>query len=268
MHDFTLKIYKEFLSAILQNGYTVLTFEDFVSLATVHYPIIVIRHDVDAKPERALEMAKLEYKMGIKSTYYFRIKTDQQAVVQQIAAFGHEIGYHYEDLAASKGDLTKAITHFAENLLYLRQFYPIKTIAMHGSPLSPYHNLDLWKTFDYKDYGIIAEPSLFLKEKAISEPVDYYYLTDTGRCWDGDGYNVRDKIDGCKNGAFLQVHTTADLIRILSSKFFCKNNTSKFFFLLTLHPQRWTDSFVAWMAEFICQNVKNIVKQLMKKERI
>ena len=29
---------------------------------------------------------------------------------------------------------------------------------MHGSPLSKWDNWDLWEKFDYRDYGIIAEP--------------------------------------------------------------------------------------------------------------
>jgi hypothetical protein len=41
----------------------------------------------------------------------------------------------------------------------LREFYPVKTICMHGSPLSKYDNKKIWEKYDYRDYGIIAEPS-------------------------------------------------------------------------------------------------------------
>ena len=31
--------------------------------------------------------------------------------------------------------------------------------------------------------------------------------------------------------------------------------------MITLHPQRWSDSFVPWFKEFVWQNVKNQVKK-------
>ena len=49
---------------------------------------------------------------------------------------------------------------------------------------------DLWKKYNYRDFGIIGEPYF---------DVDYskvLYLTDTGRRWDGDKVNVRDRALG------------------------------------------------------------------------
>ena len=265
MQDFSHNIYKKLLTTIIQNNYNVLTFRDYVLSETINYPVLVIRHDIDAKPERALEMAEIESRVGIKASYYFRMKTAQSDIIRQIAAMGHEIGYHYEDLTENKGNTEKAIADFAENLSFLRQFYPVETIAMHGSPLSCCNNLDLWKNYDYKNYGIIAEPYIYLKEKAVSEDAEYYYLTDTARCWNGDKYNVRDRISGCKNGNSLQISATADLINFLSSKKNKENTLNKYFFMITLHPQRWTNNFAAWTVEFICQKLKNNVKRFMKR---
>jgi hypothetical protein len=59
---------------------------------------------------------------------------------------------------------------------------------MHGSPLSKWDNRDLWKRYDYRDFGIIAEPYFDLDFDEV------FYLTDTGRRWDGDRVSVRDKI--------------------------------------------------------------------------
>jgi len=49
-----------------------------------------------------------------------------------------------------------AICDFERNLEKLRELYPVKTICMHGSPLSKWDNRDLWKRYNYRDYGIIA----------------------------------------------------------------------------------------------------------------
>jgi hypothetical protein len=77
-----------------------------------------------------------------------------------------------------------AIDDFRLNLEKFRKIYPVKTICMHGSPLSRWDNRDLWKKYNYRDFGIIGEPYF---------DVDYdevLYLTDTGRRWDGDRVSV------------------------------------------------------------------------------
>ncbi len=61
---------------------------------------------------------------------------------------------------------------------------------MHGSPLSKWDNRDLWKKYDYRDFGIIAEPYFDLDFDEV------FYLTDTGRRWDGSSVSVRDKVSG------------------------------------------------------------------------
>ena len=42
--------------------------------------------------------------------------------------------------------------------------------------------------YDYRDYGIIAEPYFDVDFDEV------FYLTDTGRRWDGDSVSVRDKV--------------------------------------------------------------------------
>jgi len=59
---------------------------------------------------------------------------------------------------------------------------------MHGSPLSKYDSRDLWKVYDYRDYGIIGEPYFDIDFSKV------LYLTDTGRRWDGDKVNIRDRV--------------------------------------------------------------------------
>jgi len=51
-----------------------------------------------------------------------------------------------------------AIDDFRLNLEKLRELYPVKTICMHGSPLSKWDNRDLCKRYNYRDFGIIGEP--------------------------------------------------------------------------------------------------------------
>lgn len=117
---------------------------------------------------------------------------------------------------------------------------------MHGSPMSKFDSKDLWNTYDYRDYGIVGEPYF---------DVDYnttFYLTDTGRKWDGHATSVRDKVQTRFTERF---HTTQDIIDALEAGLFPMHA------MFTFHPQRWHDNPIGWGKELVFQNIKNVVKQ-------
>lgn len=257
MMDFTLKKYEELLRTMGQNGYHFVTFERYCSEkeALSDKPFVILRHDVDLKAENALAMAKLEHSLGVKASYYFRVveQSNNPDVIKAIVEMGHEIGYHYEDLTICGGDTEKTIAHFQEWLAYFRQFYPVKTICMHGSPRSRFDNRDLWKQFDYHDFGVFGEPYFDLDFLKV------FYLTDTGRRWDGFRMSVRDRVpqqeEWVRNG--LVYHATDDII--------CASNEAKLpkQLMMTTHPQRWTDNKAEWLVELVSQSAKNVVKRVM-----
>ena len=55
--------------------------------------------------------------MGIKESYYFRAVPESwdEDIIKEIAELGHEIGYHYDDLAQCGGVHEKAILRFQKN---------------------------------------------------------------------------------------------------------------------------------------------------------
>ena len=99
MKDFSLKIYRELIALLKNRNYITQTLENFIK--EPYDRVIILRHDVDRKPENALRMAKLENELEVKATYYFRTipKTFKPEIIKQIADKGHEIGYHYENLS-------------------------------------------------------------------------------------------------------------------------------------------------------------------------
>ena len=66
--------------------------------------IFLIRHDIDISPQAALNMARLEHQLGIRTSYYVRLhapfynafEEETCRVLSEIAALGHELGLHYE----------------------------------------------------------------------------------------------------------------------------------------------------------------------------
>lgn len=249
--DFTLKILVGLLEAFKRNEYSFVPFKDFFECG--EEKIVILRHDVDKLPFNSLKFAELQSSMGIKGTYYFRIVKESfnTDVIKKIAEMGHEIGYHYEDLALSKGDFEKAFALYNKNLTELKKYYPVKTICMHGSPLSKWDNKDLWKKYNYKENGITSEPYFDLDFSSV------FYITDTGRRWDGGKVSVRDKVNSNFNKNYK---STKQIIKALDERTFPEKA------MITFHPQRWTDSIFNWSGELVKQKTKNVIKKAIVKK--
>lgn len=245
--DFTLKKYKELLKVLIKNKYNFQTFDHFLRIPK--NKTIVLRHDVDLMPENSLRFAKIQHEYGIKGVYYFRAVKESwdERIIKEIHEMGHEIGYHYENLTFCKGKYEQAIIDFEDNLTKLRKLAPVSTICMHGSPMSKYDSKDLWKRYDYKNFGIIGEPYFDTDFNNV------FYLTDTGRRWDGDRVSVRDKVNSIYK---LSFSTTNDVIQSIIKKELPNR------LMFTFHPQRWHDNYFNWTKELLYQNFKNQVKRL------
>lgn len=254
MRDFTPGIYEKLLNALQSRDYQMLGVADFVSATNPPERCVILRHDVDRRPAHALLMARLEAQLAIRGTYYFRVtkKGFSADVIEKISGLGHEIGYHYEELAHCKGDMRKAIALFQRNLENLREICPVSTISMHGSPWSAYDNRDIWKHCDYRKYGIIAEAYLDIDYSSI------LYLTDTGRSWGEIKSNIRDRV---ASGLSADVSSTGDFIRHVEEKKLPDR------LAITLHPQRWHNAPILWLAEWGVQQVKNVVKPIIAGSR-
>lgn len=252
--DFTLKIYEKLLTTLKTYGYSFFTFEEYCR-GEEKGKFVILRHDVDLRAGHSVAVAKVEKDLGIKASYYFRVvpQSNQPDKIMSIAAMGHEIGYHYEDLSLFKGDSLHATNHFVAQLAYFRQYYPVKTICMHGSPTSGYDNRDLWKTINYRDFDIIGEPYFDIDFNEV------FYLTDTGRCWDGQKFSRRDKV---KTQFIQSFHHTEEIIEAI------KNESLPTKIMITTHPQRWTDSWSEWFLELFLQNIKNIIKVMINKPNL
>ena len=148
--DFTLDKYCELLGVLLEKGYSVQTFEDFIK--NPESKVVVLRHDVDRRAINAVWMGEIEKKMKVRGSYYFRIvpESNNDEVIREVVSQGHEVGYHYEDMGMCKGDFEKAYEAYQKNLKHFRKYYPVSTICMHGSPENKIDNRELWKKYDYK----------------------------------------------------------------------------------------------------------------------
>lgn len=245
MRDFTFEIYRNLCNVLLKR-HKPISILGYLQQSSEH--VAIIRHDVDKKSQNALIMAGIEQEFGISSTYYFRTVPESFnfRVIQEISDMGHEIGYHYEVLDKANGDYEQAIGLFEHEL----GLFPcrIQTICMHGNPMTPWDNRDLWKKYDYKKFGIVGEAYLSLDFSKIR------YFSDTGRAWH-DRYSVKDFTSN-RNDQITNIHDTFDLMNYIRQK-------SDPLCLVT-HPQRWNDAYCSWMLELVGQSTKNIGKRAIK----
>ena len=253
--DFTSLKYGELISALKDAGYEFVTYAEYAEGRRAE-KLVVMRHDVDRSVNGAIRMAEMEKEMGVNASYYFREKfiIENSDDIRYIEEVGHEVGYHYEDLVKEKGDVDKAYVRFVCNIEKMRQVAGVRTITMHGSPMSKIDSKDMWRVYDYKKLGLIGEPQIDVDWNEM------FYLTDTGRSW--NGVSRRDKV-----GEFKSVweakgwiyEKTDDVIRAL------KEGRFPNCVMMTTHPQRWADGWGEWLKELVMQRVKNWVKMVLLK---
>lgn len=248
--DFTLNRYNELLCSLLKQGYMFITYAEYIRQPNRH-KFIILRHDVDDRKENALSFARLQHQYEVKGSYYFRTipQSFDLTITQQIADLGHEIGYHYETMDWAKGNIDLAYELFSADLNELRKHFLIETICMHGSPTSKWDNRAIWQRYNYASLGIIGEPYFDTDFSSV------FYMTDTGRKWDGDKVSVRDKVERSdKAFKHLFFRSTNDII------YCARAGELPNKIMMTFHPQRWTNHYVRWVQELVVQSAKNVVK--------
>lgn len=140
--------YRYILTRAQQADYNFIRLDQFSKLlsdnAEIPQPFLILRHDIDTDAHSALKFCSIERELGIKATYFFRLRTWDNDIVKAIVDAGHEVGYHFEELAifAKQKHLKKphkVIIHkhqmlelLDSNLQALRTYYPINSLASHG----------------------------------------------------------------------------------------------------------------------------------------
>ena len=249
--DFTIIKYLQLCHSIQNQSYSFLTVSKYLELKSENLlpdKFVILRHDVDRWIRNSLVMAKKEYDTGITSTYYFRYPaTFDPETIMVIHGLGHETGYHYEVLSKNHGNEETAIKSFIKELSAFRNITQVKTICMHGNPLSSFDNRDLWKKYNFTEYGIIGEAFLSIR--------DLPYFTDTGRTWSGKRA-IYDSMPGLHS--LQDVDNTDDLIKWIIT-------TSPKGLYLTVHPERWAPDSLGYLKSRSMDLVVNSMKGLLFK---
>lgn len=177
LKDFTYSAYIECLK-LLKQRYRI---GPFCEVSNKDEPFLILRHDVDASLEAALEMAKIENSLDTRSTYfvlfshklYNLLEKDNLATLKEISKLSHEIGLHYNvEVYESYGqDLKKTLKNeikLLERLLNMRVF----SIARHNVSIT--EGEDPFR--DIKGYINAYDPELC--RNYVSDSCRAWYLED------------------------------------------------------------------------------------------
>lgn len=108
-HEFTKNGYRKLLETALSSGYAFLPFSDKERFSKGK--VCLLRHDVDADLNSALELARIETELGIRSTFFIMLRSpvynlfswSNHKIVEEISRH-HWIGLHFDDGATQHGN--------------------------------------------------------------------------------------------------------------------------------------------------------------------
>lgn len=233
MCDFTFEHYREILEVAKKSKYKIVSCIEYIKLRPKK--ALVLRHDVDSLPHRALEMAKIENEAGVHSTYFFRVFSNEynifdyntMNIILEIKNMGHEIGYHAEPVDVSKavGISEEQAYNIGKKALELLIDDKIKGVASHREATG-YNNL-----VDYLS-------------KKTNEELSIEY-----EAYDSQGLNLFSNSAYLTDGYEWYWRTFKDGVLTNDSNCVCKKlmeGTEPIIYLLT-HPNSWfTKHYHVW----------------------
>lgn len=136
--DFTYNAYRSLIQEIQGHGYAIKNYHNWRECKRC----VIMRHDVDNDLEKALDLAKIEEQLCIKSTYFILVTSDfynvfsfsSEKFLLGIMSCGHEIGLHFDEVRYSNivtpEDARDRIIEETK-LLSAAIGKPITTVSMH-----------------------------------------------------------------------------------------------------------------------------------------
>lgn len=193
--DFTYKSYSRMIDLLRNNGYAISDYRDGNS----EQKCAILRHDVDYSVDKALQFAKLEYKLGVRSNYFILLTSpfyniaskDILVKIKEIINLGHNVGLHFDemnyehDFYEKKGGINKAVLEeirIMESILNIK----ISLVSMHRPSMTTLEA-------DY-DFGEIINS---YSREFFGQ---YKYVSDSRMRWRENVYDI------ITSGKFKKLH--------------------------------------------------------------
>jgi hypothetical protein len=177
--SFTRTGYRAMLESALRSGYVFAAFDDPAAQSARR--VCLLRHDVDADLGAALEIARIEAEVGVRSTFFIMLRSPlynalgraNQQLAREILDLGHWLGLHY-DLAFAPGAQRTAEAWIALEAETLGAMYgaPVRAVSFHQPMLAEkapgeLAPLNLVSAFDYPGFTYVSDANKALKMGAF-----------------------------------------------------------------------------------------------------
>lgn len=159
---------------------------------------VILRHDVDNSLPGALELAKIEHRLGIKSTYFILLSSDfynpfskkNRIIIDEMIVLGHTIGLHFDETVYPDdyGNVEKTIKNIKQEIDNLSKGLggEVKCFSYHR----PSKNI--------LDSNIEIEG--LINSYGNSFFKDFKYLSDSRRHWREPALNI------IESGTYSKLH--------------------------------------------------------------
>ena len=222
---------------------------------------IILKHDVETNPKKALSMAQIEHSFGMSGTYYVQgyllDSPENIKILKEIQSLGHEVSYHYDVMDSNQGDIQKAEIEFDSYLkLFQSHGFSINTICQHGNPIikrSGYSsNRDFFRQMgDSIKYRNILDVVVNFKSRL---GLRYTYVSDAGLKWRIVSEPESDDQSGSKG--LIEIQGISELQNMV------QRGES---LIVSIHPHRWqknkfTYSIKVMLFKIIKKTVQGLVR--------
>lgn len=167
---FSIEAYAALLRRALDDGYEFVGFEAALELERSDpRRVVLLRHDIDLSPVRALRMAEVEAQLGVRSTFFFMLsgafydllEPHHRHTVRDVAALGHEVGFHYDEY----DDIVEGL-----DILSAVAGRTVRHVAQHNPTILPRRGFESAKIVDAYDARITGAQG-------------FTYVSDSGMRW-------------------------------------------------------------------------------------
>lgn len=257
---FVYKNWERFCQTLAQNKIYSVTATN--ELETKRNSFLILKHDVETSPRKALKLAEIEARQGHKGTYYVQFylleKPKNIKILKKIQELGHEVTYHHDVMDRNAGDIVKAIDNFDANVKRFEDNgFSIKTVCQHGNPIVKregyFSNRDFFRNEQVRArFPHISEIMVDYK-RTIN--VNYTYISDAGYKWkiiydpeNNDRINSEDKN--------IPIESFEDLLAQIKKQQAV---------IISTHPHRWQKNvLLALIKNAFFKRIKQAAKLFLK----
>lgn len=180
--NFTYNAYEQLIDSLKRNEYAFCDYHNYSQFKKA----VILRHDIDMDIKKAVELARIEYNMDIKSTYYVLISSDfynafskkNISFLKCIRSMGHDIGLHFDEEKYEDGISVLDAIEREINILELFLECKVSSVSMHRPSK---------KTLS-SDYLICSGNVINSYGKEFFE--NFKYVSDSRRNWREDVISI------------------------------------------------------------------------------